>query len=145
MFGYVVLWLVYTFYILNGLRKVSRIAFLNNARTRHTISLSAAGACSPRNISHPSGEINSFSVERRWAGFTRWLVSQWLTLHFPGHHWMSKARRLSGSHPLVPRSLQAVRSWNSSRPFSHWWSICSRGLWGMRISSLHRRCHSSTA
>jgi len=48
------------FDIPNGLRKVYPIAFLNNARMRHTISL-----CSPRNISQQRGEINLLSVARR--------------------------------------------------------------------------------
>ena len=46
-------------------RKVSRIAFLNNARTMQTICWSAADVCSLRNISQLSVEINLFSVARR--------------------------------------------------------------------------------
>jgi len=44
-------WVYTVFDIPNGLRKVYPIAFLNNARTRHMISLNVAGVCSPRNIS----------------------------------------------------------------------------------------------
>ena len=48
-------------------RKVSRIAFLNNARTMQTICWSAADICSLRSTSQLSVEINLFSVERRCA------------------------------------------------------------------------------
>ena len=65
MFGYVGPWLEYTSHIPICIRKVCRIVFLNNARTRQTTCLSVAGVCSPRNIFLLSAVTNSFSVAKR--------------------------------------------------------------------------------